>query len=184
MATPRRIFRIYQQLGQDAELIRDFAQAKGDKVSGTVDLLCRKDAAKLLAKWGVEMEEVCGVLDGTHDDPYCLEAVQTYYWAALYAVVQGATWEDLDWENTRIAAGATGIGSTEELRTAVARLVEAGPEKIKPAKLLLLWHVADRLYRSAVALDQQLTIEQIMECDLTEMKKREYLRPILAQVRE
>ena len=79
VATPRRIFRIYHRLGRDAQTVREFQIAAGDKVSGTVEQLIAKDRTKLLARWSEEMAELCGVLDGTHHDPYLMEATQTFY---------------------------------------------------------------------------------------------------------
>jgi len=95
MASPCRIFRIYAQLAVDAPVIADFLTAKGDKVPGTVSLLVKRDPLKLLARWQEEMHELCGVLDGSHEDSYLMEATQTWYWGSLFSVVQGATWEDL-----------------------------------------------------------------------------------------
>jgi hypothetical protein len=182
MATPRRIFRIYHALGADAETVRDFMQAKGEQVSTTVKNLCARDAGKLLRKWGDEMEEIAGVLDGTHDDPYILESVQTFYWASLYAVVQGSDWEAIGFEGLRRDAATCGVNNLAELRAAVKRLVEAGPEVAKPGKLFLLWWVADGIYRRTVPADQQWSVEQILESDLQEMLKRPYLKPILDRV--
>ncbi|HEX3134011.1 MAG TPA: hypothetical protein VHX44_10575 [Planctomycetota bacterium] len=100
MATPRRIFRIYEKLAQNAKEIREFVAAKGEK-SGTLDLLVSGDRAKLLTRWGEEMEELCGVLDGTHDDSYLMEATQTFYWVSLFAVSGGVTWDGLNFEAVR-----------------------------------------------------------------------------------
>ena len=69
MASPRRIFTIYKLLFDNAEEIRDFQVAKGEKVSGTVNMLIKKDREKLLARFGDEMDELCGVLDGTTMTP-------------------------------------------------------------------------------------------------------------------
>jgi phosphoribosyl-ATP pyrophosphohydrolase len=179
MATPRRIFRIYAQAAIDAETIRDFLQAKGEK-SGTVNLLCQRDAAKLRAKWGEEMHELCGVLDGSHDDSYLMESTQTFYWACLYAGVMGATWEDIGF-GERLVQGATcGIGSIPELRTAVDRLV--GTAEAKPEKLFLLWCVADNLYRRQTPAADQWSIEQLMEADFQEMKTRGWMAPLLTMI--
>jgi phosphoribosyl-ATP pyrophosphohydrolase len=183
MTTPRRIYRIYHALGRDCEMIRDFLHATG-KRSGTLDLLCSKDAGKLLRKWGEEMAELCGVLDGSHDDPYIMEATQTYYWGSLYAVVQGLAWEDLDFDGQRRDAPATGITSVAELRPAVERLVGLGPEAAKPGKLFLLWNVADLIYRRQTPPDDQRSINELMAYDLHEMYSREYLKPIIDQVRD
>jgi phosphoribosyl-ATP pyrophosphohydrolase len=184
MTTPRRIFRIYQSLCADAELIRDFQLAMGEKASSTVTALIAKDRAKLLAKWGDEMDELCGVLDGTHDDPYLMEATQTWYWACLYAVTGGATWESLCWEEAPRLAATSGIDSVEELKAAVLRLVGLGPDAAKPEKLFLLWLVADRIYRRTTPQDQQWSIEQLMEADLQDMKKKTYLHPVLAAIKD
>ena len=184
MASPRRIFRIYAQLGEDAEIIRDFLAAKGDKIPGTVNLLLTKDAGKLLRKWGEEMHELAGVLDGSHHDPYAMESTQTFYWASIYAVVLGQKWEDLEFDQGRGAMLATGITSVEGLRAAVDRMVAAGPEGAKPAKLFLLWNVADAIYRRQTPTDKQLTIQELMQCDLADMQKRPYLEPILRAIPE
>ena len=184
MATPRRIFRIYESLCTDAELVRDFQQAMGEKVSSTVTALITKDRAKLLAKWGDEMGELCGVLDGTHDDPYLMESTQTWYWACLYAVTGAATWDSLNWSEAPRLAATSGIDSVEELKAAVERLIGLGPEGAKPEKLFLLWLVADRIYRRITPLDKQWSIDQLMEADLQDMKKRAYLHPVLAAIKD
>jgi phosphoribosyl-ATP pyrophosphohydrolase len=182
MATPQRIFSIYHRLGQDAPLIRDFLVAKGDKVSGTVTLLCTRDAGKLLRKWGEEMHELCGVLDGSHDDPYAMEATQTWYWASLYAVVQGCDWAALAMDAQRMAAGTCGITSVPELKVQVDRLIALDPAQAKPQKLFLLWWAARRIYEAQTPADDQISIEMLMEVDLQDMKKRPYLEPVLAKV--
>lgn len=184
MTSPRRIYRIYHYLGQNAETVRDFSLAQGQPVSGTVERLIAKDRAKLLSRFGEEMAELCGVLDGTHDDSYLMEASQTWYWASLYAVTGGAAWEDLGQDDLPRLAVQSGIGSTEELRRAVTRLVELGPEQVKPAKPFLLWWAADRLYRQATPIEKQWSADQIMAADLADMKKRPYLEPVLRAVPE
>src|SRR4051794_27888541 len=100
MASPRRIYRIYAELAANAAEVRDFLVASGGK-SGTLDLLVAKDPAKPLARWGEEMQELCGVLDGSHDDPYIMESTQTFYWGALFAALRGARWEDLRFDDNR-----------------------------------------------------------------------------------
>jgi phosphoribosyl-ATP pyrophosphohydrolase len=182
MTTPRRIFRIYHALGQDAELVRDFQQARGEKVSGTVNLLIAKDAGKLLRKWGEEMAELCGVLDGSHDDPYIMEATQTFYWGSLYAVVSGLDWEALGFDAVRREAATCGIGTVPELRSAVERLVGIGTPAAKPQKLFLLWNVADAIYRRQTPEGDQRSLAELMAYDLHEMSGRDYLKPIIERV--
>ena len=182
MASVRRIFRIYAQAAIDAETIRDFQQAQGEKVSGTVELLCQRDPAKLLARWGEEMHELCGVLDGTHQDSYLMEATQTWYWASLYAAVRGATWETLAFEDVRRMGATCGINSVPELRVAVDRLL-AVPEA-KADKPFLLWCVADHLYRLQTPADQQWSLDQLMEADFQEMKKRPWMAPLLTFIKD
>lgn len=182
MTSPRRIFRIYAQAAIDAETIRDFQLAKGEPVSGTVNLLCKRDPAKLLSRWGEEMAELCGVLDGSHDDSYLMEATQTWYWGSLHAAVCGATWETLRFDELRQQAVSCGIGTIPELRAAVERLL-AAPEA-KPEKPFLLWCVADHLYRRQTPADQQWSLEQLMEADLQEMKKRPWMEPLLKHIGE
>lgn len=182
MASPERIFRIYHRLHADAATVRDFQVAKGEPVSGTVKLLLAGDPGKPLHRWGEEMHEIVGVLDGTHDDPYILEATQCFYWASLYAALRGVDWAAIDFAGQREAAAKSRIDDTNRLLDAVDRLVELGCERAKPEKLFLLWCVADLLYRAKTPLAEQWPIESIMEADLQEMKKRAYLAPILAAI--
>ncbi len=179
MTTPRRIYGIYLRLAHAAGTLSEFLTAKGEKVSSTVKLLAQKDRALLLSRWGEEMAELCGVLDGSHHDPYLMEATQCFYWASLYAATAGTTWEALDFEAQRRTAVTSGITDVVELRAACTRLVALGAEKAKPEKLFLLWNVADRLYRLQTKLESQWTIEQLMESDYQEMLKRPYLVPFL-----
>ena len=55
MASPRRVYTIYQQLAQDAETVKEFQLAQGENVSGTVTLLLSGNREKLLQRWGEEM---------------------------------------------------------------------------------------------------------------------------------
>lgn len=181
MATPRRIFRIYEKLAQNAVEIREFVAAKGEK-SGTLDLLVSGDRSKLLKRWGEEMEELCGVLDGTHDDSYLMEATQTYYWASLFAVSGGMTWDKLAFDDVRRQAATCKMELVAEIRSAVARLVGIGADAVKPEKLFLVWNAADWIYRRRTLQDKQWSLEQLMEADLQEMKKRWYLEKIIAEV--
>lgn len=182
MATPRRIYRIYLSLAEHAGEIHDFAVAKGEKVSGTVTLLLAGDRAKPLQRWGEEMAELCGVLDGSHDDSFLMESTQTFYWASLYAAMARTPWEALRFDEQRRAAATAGISTVPELRAAVTRLVGVGPEQAKPEKLFLLWNVADHLYRTSKQADEQWSLDQLMEADLQDMKKRAYLAPILREI--
>jgi phosphoribosyl-ATP pyrophosphohydrolase len=182
MASPSRIYRIYLALAADAATVRDFQQANGEKVSGTVNLLCSGDRAKPLARWGEEMHELCGVLAGTHDDSYLMEATQTFYWGSLYAAMAGTTWEQLRFEEGRRTAATCGIASPSELEASVDRLVSQGVEFARPDKVFLLWNVADHLYRTRTRAEDQWSLEQLMEADLQDMKKRTYLEPILRQI--
>jgi|GEM_PF-3051105 len=181
MASPRRIYSIYRALAQDAATVRDFQQAQGEKVSGTVHMLCAGDKHKPLTRWGEEMHELCGVLAGTHDDSYLMEATQTFYWASVYAGMTGTTWDALRFVEGSRAAATCGITSPGELQTAVDRLVSQG-EQARPDKLFLLWNVADHLYRAHTPSEDQWSLEQLMEADLQDMKKRTYLAPILARI--
>ncbi len=182
MATPRRIYRIYAELRAGAAALRTEMTARGEEVSGTVALLAAGDAGKALARWGEEMDEMCGVLDGTHFDPYLMEATQTFYWGALYAALCGARWEDLKFDDNRRTAAICGIQTAAELRAGAKRLAALGPAQAKPEKLFLLWNVADRIYRLQTKLDKQWSLEQVMEADLQEMKKRPYLAAILEKI--
>jgi hypothetical protein len=183
MASPRRLFRIYESLNAHAAEIRDFAQAKGEPVPGTVNLLLAGNRVKLLTRWGEEMAELCGVLDGSHDDSYLMESTQTFYWGSLYAVASGATWESIDFDNGRRQAGASRLDTVAEVRAAAKRLVELG-EQAKPNKLFLVWHAADWIYRRQTLPENQWSMEQLMEADLQDMKKRPYLEPILKEISE
>ena len=184
MASPKRIFCIYEYLYQHAEEVREFQVANGEKVSGTVNLLLSGDRDKLLRRWGEEMGEICGVLDGSHDDPYILEATQCYYWASLFAVTGGVSWEDLGFYNLRRDLEKIAIDSPAALQETVDRLVALGADGVKVEKLYMLWLVADRIYREVTPQDKQWSIDQIMDADLGDMKKRTYLLPVLNAVTE
>lgn len=181
MATPARIYAIYQELYREAETVREFQVAKGERVSGTVTMLLKGDRAKLLSRWGEEMEELCGVLDGTHDDPYILEATQCFYWASLFAVTADTTWASIDFQALRAQAATCGIETTGDLRHQAERLVAMG-DQAPAAKTFLLWCVADVIYRAKTPVDDQWDLDQILEADLQEMKTRTYLAPILERV--
>jgi phosphoribosyl-ATP pyrophosphohydrolase len=184
MATPRRIYGIYLSLAQAAPTLSDFLSAKGETVSSTVTLLVKRDRELLLRRWGEEMSELCGVLDGSHADPYLMEATQCFYWASLFAASAGTSWAALDFEVQRRNAVASGIATVPELLAACRRLTALGSAQAKPEKLFLLWLVADRLYRLQTRPDQQWSLEQLMEADLQEMLKRPYLRPFIEQQAE
>ena len=184
MASPQRIFCIYEYLHAHAAEVRDFQVANGEKVSGTVNLLLSGDREKLLKRWGEEMDEICGVLDGSHDDPYILEATQCFYWASLYSVTGGFSWDDIAWNDIRIDLNKVAIETPAALNEAVLRIVELGVEKVKPQKLFMLWLIADRIYREITPVDKQWSIDQIMDADLADMKKRSYLGPVLNAVAE
>ena len=183
MATPRRIFSIYHQLAANAAEIRDFVIAKGEK-SGTLDLLVKGDRTKLLARWGEEMAELCGVLDGTHNDSYLMEATQTFYWGCLFAVSGGATWESIAFDAGRRQAATCKIDTVPEVRASVDRLIGLGADHIKPEKLFLVWNAADWIYRRQTPAEKQWSLEQLMEADLHDMKKRSYLVPIIDKITE
>ncbi|MBA3700276.1 MAG: hypothetical protein H0W78_15635 [Planctomycetes bacterium] len=181
MATPRRIYRIYEKLAQNAEEIRGFVAAKGEK-SGTLDLLVKGDRAKLLTRWAEEMDELCGVLDGTHNDSYLMEATQTFYWASLFAVSGGVTWEQLNFNDVRRQAATTKLDDVPAVRAVIARILAMAPETVKPEKLFLVWNATDWIYRRKTLEDKQWSLEQLMEADLQDMKKRWYLEAIIAEI--
>jgi hypothetical protein len=182
MATPRRIYRIYAHVHAHAAEMAAFESAAGRPVSSTLVNLQRGDRAWLLGRFVQELDELCGVLDGSHDDSYLMEATQTFYWGSLYGVVSGAVWEDLGWDDLARQAVNSGIGSVDVLRSTAQRLPAAGPDAVRPAKLFLLWRVADHLYRKQTTADQQWSLEQLMEADLQEMRTRVYLAPVLRAV--
>jgi phosphoribosyl-ATP pyrophosphohydrolase len=181
MATPRRVYRIYAEIRAHAAEIREFLSAKGEK-SGTLDLLAAGDPAKPLKRFGEEMQELCGVLDGTHEDSYLMESTQTFYWASLFSTLRGASWEQLRFDENRRLAATCGIATVDELRASTQRLCELPPAQAKPEKLYLLWNVADRIYRLKTPAEQQWSLEQLMEADLQEMKKKAYLAPVIERV--
>ncbi|MDA3962243.1 MAG: hypothetical protein PF961_15750 [Planctomycetota bacterium] len=183
MATPRRIFHIYERLYQSAAEVRDFQVAKAEKVSGTVNLLLSGDRAKLLERWGEEMSEIGGVLQGTHKDPYILEATQCFYWACLFTVTGGTSWDELAFEGlAQQAAGHASLQEAGMILDQATKLVAAGVDAAKPSKLFLLWWAMDNQYRHSSLFPDRWSVEQIMEADLQEMKTRSYLRPILTEV--
>lgn len=181
MATPRRIYRIYEKLAQNAVEIHGFVAAKGEK-SGTLDLLVKGDRAKLLKRWGEEMLELCGVLDGTHNDSYLMEATQTFYWASLFAVSGGVSWEQLGFERVRRESSSTKLDDVPAVRAVVDRILTLDATAVKPEKLFLVWNAADWIYRRQTPQDKQWSLDQLMEADLQDMKKKWYLEPLIAKL--
>ncbi len=181
MATPRRIYRIYEKLARNAVEIREFVAAKGEK-SGTLDLLVKGDRNKLLKRWGEEMAELCGVLDGSHDDSYLMEATQTFYWGSLFAVSGGVTWEQLGFEKVRRDSATAKMDDVPAVRAVVERILALDATAVKPEKLFLVWNAADWIYRRQTPEDKQWSLDQLMEADLQDMKKRWYLGPIIAEI--
>ena len=57
-----------------------------------------------------------------------------------------------------------------------------GPDAVKPEKLFLVWNAADWIYRRQRPAEQQWSIEQLMEADLQDMKKKWYLEPLIAKI--
>lgn len=182
MAELADIFRVYDELNTHAEEVREHCLAKGERVSGTVELLRAGDRDKLLRRWGEEMAELCGVLDGSHDDPYIMEATQCFYWACLYAVSAGETWESLGFAQLRDQARFSRIDTPARLHNVVEQVVARGSEHVAPSKLFLLWHVADQLYRDQTSQEQQRSHQELAAYDLADMRKRWYLAPILDRV--
>jgi hypothetical protein len=45
-----------------------------------------------------------------------------------------------------------------------------------------VWNAADWIYRRQQPKEKQWTIEQLMEADLQDMKKRSYLVPIINEI--
>lgn len=187
MTSPKRIFCIYAYLNKHAEEVRDFQVAAGDQVSGTVQLMLEKDRSKLLQRWGEEMGEICGVLDGSHDDPFILEATQCFYWASLFTVTGGYEWDDVDLYQQRRDLDKAAIEDPAGLHKAVQRLVAFGledPDNVPPRKLFFLWLIADRIYREITPPEKRWSIDEIMAADLADMKKKPYLEPVLKAVPE
>ena len=182
MATPHRIYQIYAQLFADAHTVKDFQEANGEKVSGTVQLLVQGDRDLLLKRWGEEIEELAGVLDGTHKDPYIMESTQCFYWASLFAVSAGMSWDDLNWQSLREQAVRARVEDAGAMLSHAQRLVGLGADQAKPEKCFLIWHMADQLYRSSDRFKNKWSIEEIMEADYQDMLKRSYLKPVIDQV--
>src|ERR1043165_7040575 len=152
MATPRRIYRIYEKLAANAGEIREFVAAKGEK-SGTLDLLVKGDRAKLLKRWGGEM-----------------------------AVGGGGPGEALRFAGVRRQSATAKMDDVPAVRAVLERILAMAPEAVKPEKLFLVWNAADWIYRRQTPEDKQWSLEQLMEADLQDMKKRWYLGPIITGV--
>lgn len=182
MVAPGDVYEIYRRLAAEAATVRDFQVAAGQPVSGTVQLLLAGDRDKLLARWGEEIDELCGVLDGTHADPYIVEATQCFYWASLYGVTGGATRADIGFEDLPRRALDARLDDTRAIRSQAERLVALGPERVPPAKPFLLWAAADLVYRARTPRDRQRSVEDLMRYDLHDMRRRDYLRPIIREV--
>lgn len=182
MATPRRIFRIYQAVSVQAERINKEKAAAGEPIPSTIKLLLERDAGKLLGRWGEEMAELCGVIDGSHQDPYILEATQVFYWASLYTIVRKVDWDGVDFDRQRRTAASIGIASIPELIAAVEETVRSGSDTAAPTRMFQLWNVAEVLHRRLRPGVPQPSLEQVMDYDLDEMSQRAYLQPFLQRI--
>jgi hypothetical protein len=169
-----RVYAIYRELARQAPAIRAAAEADGEAVSGTIQLLTNGDRAKPLARWAEEMAELEGVLDGSHDDPYALEATQCFYWASLYAALGGADWRALD-PFARPALPGTALAAAAQQVAAAGSSADASP-------LFGLWLAAYRRYRATPRFAPHAELDAILAEDLAEMATRAYLRPILAAI--
>jgi len=181
MSVAAKLYAVYQTIARDAQAIRESQLTAGEEVSGTVQRFIDGDAEFILHRWGEEMGELCGVIAGTHKDPYILEATQVFYWSCCYGVVRGATWEEIDFDRQYLEAPRLGIDIVDRLIDVVERLVAMGADA-KPSKLFLLFSVADTLYRQKTPAANQRTLAEILEVDLQEMRKRPYLASILEEV--
>lgn len=185
MPTPEQIFLVYQGLAEHAATIKEFQIAKGEPVSGTVQLLLAGKRAKFLHRWAEEMAELAGVLYGTHDDPYIVEATQCFYWASLFAVSGGVGWSELGFADLRQqAVSQPSLAEAGMVLSQSQRLAELEPEQVKPAKLFLLWWAMDDIYRHTPRFTKKgcWSVEELMQYDLQDMKKRSYLEPILREL--
>ncbi len=180
MADAETLYEVCRELGRQAATIRDVEVAAGRPPSTTIEHLVAGDPAAALIRWGEEMYELTGVLNGTHDHPYIMEAAQVWHWACLHAVLHGAAWSELDVTACLLRAPTLRLDDTNRLLDVVDRLVALGAEA-PPAKPFLLWFVAGYLYRQQTPHDRQWSQEQILEVDRQEMIKQAYMRPILAE---
>lgn len=181
--TPEQIYAVYEMMFKEAAQIRDFQIAQGEKVSGTVNMLLKGDRSKFLKRWADEMEEVAGVLDGSHDDPYTLESTQVFYWASLYAVSGGVSWSELDFEGAaRMDSVSYGLDAPGLLASQSKRVAEVDVESVPARKLFAFWWAAHSIYRKTTPEDQQFTIAQLMAYEWHQFTQRSYLSPILKKI--
>ena len=85
-------------------------------------------------------------------------------------------------ERVRRESSTTKLDDVPAVRALVERIMGLTPEAVKPEKLFLVWNAADWIYRRKTPEDKQWSLEQLMEADLQDMKKRWYLGPIIAEV--
>jgi phosphoribosyl-AMP cyclohydrolase/phosphoribosyl-ATP pyrophosphohydrolase len=149
-------------------------------VSGTSRLL-RADEDRVSERLADELEELAGVLDGSHrhgvfSEDVALEATQCLYWAALSGVRQGMNAGDFGamlaepGQSTAEHSGSL----ADDLRATAARIrqVGANPDALADSLPLLARAVAEA----------NTTIADLVDRDTAEMRGRPYLADYFARV--
>jgi phosphoribosyl-AMP cyclohydrolase len=146
-------------------------------VSGTSRILHSRDPS-VAGRVADELEELAGVLDGTHvhatpDQDAVLEGSQSLYWLVVAALLAG-----LDWTDVRPDRALTTTIDTLESST-IARLLRSeaaswrdGTRSIAPERV----HAAISIVAQA-AVSAGTSPAELIAHDLTDLRKKSYLGP-------
>lgn len=148
--------------------------------SGTSKRLRSGDLAKLRARLAEELNELKGVIEGTHfhegfDKDIVLEGYEVWYWAASLAVAQQYTYEEIKPH----AALESGFNLPAPIRDQSLKVMENVIKSvpIEPANRemgLALFQSVLRLVGMACALNQTPP-SRLLERDIDEMRQKNYL---------
>jgi hypothetical protein len=145
-------------------------------ISGTSRLLHEATTPYLCGRLAAELEELAGVVEGTHRhtgqrQDLVLEASQVCYWVCLLALRQELTYEQLDpaaqlsWAVSETIPAQVEI--TQRLWGAAAGLAGASGDVSALREALALLSVACCAY--------QVDVQEIADYDLNQMLARPYL---------
>ena len=113
---------------------------------GAATLAARSATAKLLATPGAataalalsrareELEELRGVLAGTHSDPFVLEVSQVWYWCCVSALLSGLSYDD--WSPHQAWRGDRGGARAPECGRILAEAGRAMAGRLEPREAL------------------------------------------------
>ena len=147
----------YELLAAAADELLDFAVAKGTPRPAVLDLLAAGDPASALAAWAEAVTGLSRTLATGAGDPYLVASARILGGCCAHAVLRCAAWEELavaEQYRRGPAAGMDDPGGLPELCERLVSLAEP-----PPAKLFLIWGIADAVYRKRTPVVKQRPVE-------------------------